>query len=146
MNKGARILVKILYLVYIAMVLFFCFFKFSSSDLDLGKYFLGIRLDRYAHFIMFFPYPFITWLTVRYSTHFTKVSRYAIAITLISGLAFAGLTEICQDKFFESRQGDALDFAADSLAIIIGTVVAYLTGPLLIKLIELITTPKKIKD
>ncbi len=139
MNKEAGILIKILYMVYIAMVLFFCFFKFSTPDLDLGKYFLGIRLDRYAHFIMFFPYPFVTWLTIRYSTGLKKISRYALVLTVISGLAFAAITEICQDIFFESRQGDILDFVADSTAIITGTVLAYFTGPLMIKIIETIT-------
>ncbi len=145
MNKGAKILVNILYLVYIAMVLFFCFFKFSTPDLDLGKYFLGIRLDRYAHFIMFFPYPFITWLTLRYSKLFTRLSRHAIIITIVSGLLFAAFTEICQDCFFDSRQGDVFDFAADSAAIITGTIAAYFTGPLMIRVIEMITVPKKIR-
>ena len=57
MVKGAKILIKVLYIIYIMMVLFFCFYSFSSSDLDLNRYFLGIRLDRYIHFAMFFPYP-----------------------------------------------------------------------------------------
>ncbi len=141
MNKSARILVKILYLIYIAMVLFFCFYKFSSSDLDLGKYFLGIRMDRYAHFIMFFPYPFITWMTLKYSTHFPRLSRHSFILTILSGLAFAALTEICQDLFFQSRQGDTLDFAADSIAIITGTVTAYFTGPFMVKIVERLTKP-----
>ena len=45
MQKGVKLVIKILYIIYIAMVLFFCFYKFSSTGIDLGKYFLGIRLD-----------------------------------------------------------------------------------------------------
>ncbi|HIZ85868.1 MAG TPA: VanZ family protein [Candidatus Coprenecus stercoravium] len=110
------------------MVLFFCFYKFSSTGLDLSNFFLGIRLDRYAHFIMFFPYPFITWLTCRYSSNNRFIKRHAIVITLLSGIAFACLTEVCQDQFFKSRQGDVYDFLADSVAIVIGTVIVSLAG------------------
>ncbi len=145
MNKSARILIKTLYLIYIAMVLFFCFYKFSSSDIDLGKYFLGIRMDRYAHFIMFFPYPFITWLTLKYSTHFPRVSRHSFILTILSGLAFAALTEVCQDVFFESRQGDTMDFVADSAAIITGTITAYFIGPFMVRIVEMITKPRSAK-
>lgn len=118
------------------MVLFFCFYKFSSSDINLGDYFLGIRLDRYAHFAMFFPYPFITWLTCRYSSRSHFLKRHAIVITLVSGLIFAGLTEICQDMFFQSRQGDVYDFLADSISILTGTAIVSIAGPHAVRLLD----------
>lgn len=136
MNKGAKILVITLFIIYIAMVLFFCFYKFRSAGIDLGKYFLGIRLDRYAHFTMFFPYPFITWLTCGYTTRFKFLQKYAIPITLVSGLVFAGMTELFQDWFFASRQGDILDFAADSVSIILGTVIVSFAGHPIVRLID----------
>lgn len=136
MIKGAKILIKILFIIYIGMVLFFCFYKFSSTGVDLSKYFLGIRLDRYAHFIMFFPYPFISWLYCRYTSSWRIINRYAIIITLISGLAFAGLTELFQNWFFQSRQGDVLDFAADSTSIIIGTAIVSFAGHPIVSLID----------
>lgn len=110
MQKGADILVKTLFIIYILMVMFFCFYRFSSTDIDLSRYFLGIRLDRYAHFAMFFPYPFIAWLTCRYTSRSQLLRRHAITVTLISGLIFAGMTELFQDWFFPSRQGDVMDF------------------------------------
>ncbi len=125
------------------MVLFLCFYKFSSTGIDLGEYFLGIRLDRYAHFAMFFPYPFITWLTCRYTVRHQFLSRHAIVLTLISGLVFAGLTEICQDLFFQSRQGDVYDFAADSLSIIVGTVIVSLAGPHAVRHLDRMVTRNK---
>lgn len=135
MRRSATILIRTLFIVYLLMVLFFCFYKFSSPSIDLGKYFLGIRLDRYAHFIMFFPYPFISWLTCKYTFGSTVLKKYALAFTIASGLAFAAVTEICQDLFFLSRQGDVLDFAADSAAILAGAVIVHFTGNRLIKLI-----------
>ena len=143
MNKGAKILINTLFIIYIAMVLFFCFYKFSSTGIDLGKYFLGIRLDRYAHFIMFFPYPFITWLTCRYSARWEFMRRHAILLTLVSGLIFAGMTEVFQDWFFASRQGDVLDYAAASLSIITGTVTVAFTGHPIVQSINSFFTDRK---
>ncbi len=110
-----------MFLVYLALVMFLCFYRFSSSGMDLGKTFLGIRLDKYVHFIMFFPYPFAAWLLMRNSDRFPKLHRLATILTLTSGLLFAALTEIAQNYLIEGRQGDLLDFAADSAAILLGT-------------------------
>lgn len=144
MQKGAKILIKTLYIIYLAMVLFFCFYSFKSPDLDLGKYFLGIRLDRYAHFAMFFPYPFITWLTCRYASGRDTIRKHAIVITLLSGLFFAGLTELFQDWFFTSRQGDILDYAADSISIVTGTVIVALAGHPAVRLLDSVFSKSKI--
>ena len=143
--KSAKILINILYVIYLAMVLFLCFYKFSSTGIDLGKYFLGIRMDRYAHFAMFFPYPFITWLTCRYAVKNHFFARHAIVLTLLSGLLFAGLTEVCQDMFFKSRQGDVYDFLADSLSIITGTVIVSIAGPHAVQYIDSLISATKSK-
>ncbi len=121
MTNSKRNIIKILFLVYLTMVMFLCFYRFSSGGMDLGKTFLGIRLDRYIHFLMFLPYPFACWLLLRNSGHFPKLHRLATILTLASGLLFAALTEIAQNYLIEGRQGDLLDFAADSAAILLGT-------------------------
>ena len=85
----------------------------------------------------------ITWLTCRYTVRHQFLSRHAIVLTLISGLVFAGLTEICQDLFFQSRQGDVYDFAADSLSIILGTVIVSLAGPHAVRHLDRMVTRNK---
>ena len=124
--------------------MFFCFYRFSSTDIDLSRYFLGIRLDRYAHFAMFFPYPFIAWLTCRYTSRSQLLRRHAITVTLISGLIFAGMTELFQDWFFPSRQGDVMDFTADSISVISGCLIVRLAGEHLVKFIERMENEKLI--
>ena len=118
MNKGAKILINTLFIIYIAMVLFFCFYKFSSTGIDLGKYF-------------------------RYSARWEFMRRHAILLTLVSGLIFAGMTEVFQDWFFASRQGDVLDYAADSLSIITGTVTVAFTGHPIVQSINSFFTDRK---
>lgn len=141
MVKGAKILIKVLYIIYIMMVLFFCFYSFSSSDLDLNRYFLGIRLDRYIHFAMFFPYSFITWLSCRYATSNPFFRKYALAISLVSGLLFAGMTELFQSWFF-SRSGDIMDFTADSVSIAAGCIIIFIAGHPIVRLIDSLFTKK----
>lgn len=143
MQKGAGILVKTLYVIYVAMVLFFCFVNISMPDLDLAEYFLGIRLDRIFHFIMFFPYPFIAWLTCNYSRHLRRVSKYSLLITFVSGLLLAFGTELCQDLFFAARQGDPLDWAADAVAVTLGTVIVAFIGRWMVSVVEKIFSSHK---
>lgn len=136
MHKGAGILIKALYIIYIGVVSFFCFFHFSSSMPDLGRDLFGIRLDRYAHFLLFFPFPFLCFLTLRYTKSFRPWSNYSLIITLVIGLAFGAATEIIQDKIFPFRQGDILDFVADSMSIVLGTLLVHLVGDKLAALID----------
>ena len=92
---------------------------------------------------MFFPYPFIAWLTCRYASHFRFLQRHAVIVTLITGLVFAGMTEIFQDWFFASRQGDVFDFAADSISILTGTVIVAVAGERIVRRIEPMLVPKE---
>lgn len=114
-------------LFYVALVLFCCLYKFSSTpNMDLGKFFLGIRLDRYAHFIMFFPYPFIAWLLFKYNRAIGIKRKYIFAAILISGLFFASLTEASQELLTSYRDSDPFDFIANITGISTGTLTVYL--------------------
>ena len=143
MNRSASILVKVLFLIYVGMVLFFCFFNFSMPEMELPQYFLGIRIDRYFHFIMFLPYPFIGWLTYRYSRHLGKYKEFATSLTFVTGLLFAVATELAQKYLFEPRAGEFLDFVADSCGIMVGTITVRFIGEWMIGVVEKIVKDKK---
>ncbi len=114
--------VLILYTAYIGLVLFCCFYDFSSEELELDKYFLGIRMDRYVHFTMFFPYPFSCWLVLKTNRRHKFLQKNALLISAVTGLFFAAATEVSQQYLFKPRSGDILDFAADSAGILLATV------------------------
>src|SRR5574344_430677 len=136
MQKGAGILIKSLFCLYLGLVSFFCFYNISMPDVDLAKYFLGIRLDRYAHFIMFFPYPFIAWLTCNYSRHLTKWNKYSLLITFLTGILLAVSTELIQGILLKSREGDILDFVADFCGIAIGSLIVSFIGHWMVRVVE----------
>lgn len=144
-NRGARILVKVLFLTYLGMVLFFCFFNFSNTDLELPKTFLGIPADKVFHFIMFLPYPFIGWLTYRYSRHLGKYKEFALSLTVVIGFIFAVFTELVQKYLLTGRDGDILDFVADVSGIVVGSIIVHFIGEWMIRVVERIIPDKKEK-
>ncbi len=143
LSRGAGILVKVLFLLYVGMVLFFCFFNFSMPDLELPQYFLGIRIDRYFHFIMFLPYPFIGWLTYRYSRHVGRYKEFALSLTFVTGLVFAVFTELAQKYLLDARSGEFQDFIADFFGILVGTLVVKFIGEWMISVTEKLVLDKK---
>ncbi len=119
--------VTALMLIYIALVFFCCLYNFSSGpDLDLGTYFLGIRIDRYIHFTMFFPYPFVAWLFLTYNKRCNIYKSFTYSAILISGLFFASLAEASQELLTQYRDTDPFDFVANLTGISAGTLLVYL--------------------
>lgn len=121
------IIVTALMLIYIALVFFCCLYNFSSGpELDFGTYFLGIRLDRYIHFTMFFPYPFVAWLFLTYNKRYNIYKSFTYSAILISGLFFASLAEASQELLTQYRDTDPFDFVANLTGISVGTALVYI--------------------
>lgn len=109
---------------YLVLVSYACFSK--SPSLPMPEWTLwGIPQDKIMHFLMFLPFPFLM-----YAMFYYKVRRYrhipllALAI-LLFGFAVAGFTELIQE-FIPYRSSDILDFAADNVALLSGTVIVAL--------------------
>lgn len=128
MNKKVKYIFNILFAIYIGLVLFVCLHKFEDSGNNLGGFFLGIRMDKVAHFIMFFPYPFVTWLNLVYSGRTFKSPYTPVLIVLISGLLIASATEFMQEYMTIYRDGDPFDFVADITGIITGSLIILAFG------------------
>ncbi len=117
-KRKTYVTVTILFITYIALVFFCCLYNFSNTNLDISKYFLGIRLDRYVHFTMFFPYPFVAWLFINYNSLTKGLCRYSFTIIILSGLSLAAIAESLQSLITENRSSDYFDYLANSLGIL----------------------------
>ncbi len=122
--KSIRLLFKVLFFIYICMVFFFCLYSFNDTGVDLSKYFLGIRVDRIAHFIMFFPYPFSAWLAVKKELR-EKFGRYSHIVLFVSGFMLALITESLQ-SFNPSRDTDPLDLLANVTGILCAAIIIFI--------------------
>ena len=109
-------------ITYIALVLFLCLANFSNSTLVLPEYYLGIRIDRLFHFLMFFPYSFICYPFIKYK--FKKISKIwqLIVVLIISGIVLATLVECSQEALTTYRESDPIDLLANLIGILSGSV------------------------
>lgn len=120
MTTSKTILSRILFVVYITAVAFLCF-STSESLPTLDKTFLGIPVDKVAHFLMFLPYPLLTFLSFDHKSKKKWASVGFVFLTFASGVLLAGLTEYIQ-KFIPTRAMDVADFNADCIAILISSI------------------------
>lgn len=105
----------IIFIIYILVVGFLCFGKFPSMP-NIQKTFLGIEKDKIVHFIMFFPFPILLYLTTgaRKMNNFQAIGF--VVLSLVLGSVLAGISEYIQ-HLIPYRSCDIKDFEADTMAI-----------------------------
>jgi VanZ family protein len=111
------IVVTALFLLYIVAVLCLCLLNLSDKTPELPQYFLGIPMDKLAHFLMFFAYPVVGWLMLTYNKTIKMRQGFIFPVLLITGLLFAAFTEAAQGLLTTYREPDNLDFIADAIGI-----------------------------
>ncbi|MCI1779731.1 MAG: VanZ family protein [Bacteroidales bacterium] len=121
-NRNQGITTTALYILYIGLVLFLCLFHFKNIP-EINKTFLGLPFDKYVHFLMFFPYPFLCWMIYNYTKRGHsfcnpggKRIRRFLPI-LIGGFVFAVITETLQG-LTTYRTADPFDLLADTCGIL----------------------------
>jgi len=124
MIKSIILLFRYLFAIYIALVFFFCLYSFGDTGIDLSEYFFGIRVDRIAHFIMFFPYPISAWLALKANLR-KLFPGFPQSVVLLSGFGLAFIAETLQ-KLNPARESDIFDLAANFAAIVSGTLVIFI--------------------
>ncbi len=120
-KRKTYIIVTALFLLYIAAVLCLCLLNLSDKTPELPKYFLGIPMDKLAHFLMFFAYPATGWLMLTYNKTIKMRQGFIFPVLLTTGLLFAAFTETAQGLFTTYREPDNLDFVADAIGILSST-------------------------
>lgn len=119
MNRLTKLSIAVT-IIYVAAVLFLCLYDFSDTGIKLPSHFMGIGVDKYIHFAMFLPFPFL----MTGCTGNIKNKNLRSLIIFTAGLSFAAITEAGQYLFTELRSCDVLDFVADALAIVVGTLLS----------------------
>lgn len=120
-TRKTYFIVTALFAAYIIAVLCLTLLNLSDKTPELPKYFLGIPMDKFAHFLMFFAYPVTGWLLLTYNKQI-HIEKHHYAILMATGLAFAVFTEIAQSQLTTYREGDPLDFVADAAGIVSATI------------------------
>ena len=119
--KDGRKIARIVFLLYIAAVLYLCLGRFSDMS-GMPVQVFGIDTDKLVHFLMFLPFPILFYMAFRRPT--TKV-WHSLVLTiciLAIGCTVAAGTEIIQD-FIPYRESDISDFMADFLAVCLSSAI-----------------------
>ena len=119
--KYRRPFARIVFLLYLAAVLYLCFGNFSDMS-SVAKHFLGIESDKLVHFLMFLPFPILFYLAFGWKTRNPLQSVLLALASLALGSLIAAGTELVQD-LIPYRASDLKDFLADFLALCISTVI-----------------------
>jgi VanZ family protein len=119
--RNKKLILRLLFFVYLAVVLFLCFGKFESSP-DVPRSLLGIPADKLVHFCLFFPFPILAFLAFDKYTETPQSTFLFSGITWVLGLLLAVGTEWGQAHLTTWRNGDPLDLVADALGITLSTV------------------------
>lgn len=119
MSRKAKTIFRILLAVYIGMILFLCFGKFQAGpEVDLKLW--GIPTDKLVHFSMFFPFPILTYLSLRRPDRRRRI--LALVQIFLIGFLLAVATEWVQ-YYIPYRSGEWTDLFADSLGLLTSSLI-----------------------
>ena len=115
-----RWIFRILLVLYLCAVAWLCFGHFSSIP-NVKMSYWGIPTDKIVHFIMFLPFPVLSFWAFDYKAGKSWKSVLLVFILFLMGCIIAAATEIGQ-YYTSYRSSDPRDFAADILALAISSV------------------------
>ena len=121
-SRRHKIAFQVLFFLYIALLLFLCFGQFQNMH-SVPRTILGIPSDKVVHFCMFFPFPILAFLAFDQYTNTMRQSLLFSGITFVVGILLALGTEWGQAHLTRYRSGDTRDFLADSLALVLGSLI-----------------------
>lgn len=118
MMKTVKYISTAILFLYLMSVVVLCMIQTDTLPHVEVEWF-GIPADKIVHFLMFFPFPILTWLAF-FKDEENKLKKTAILATVVAGgIVLAAGTEVAQ-AFTEYREGDILDFAADCAGMAAG--------------------------
>lgn len=119
-----KLTARILLILYIITLCVLCFIRIEPG-IDLGSAWLGLPKDKIVHFLMFLPYPVITYFAFR-REKITPVPFILFMVSVIvTGIAIGAATEIIQGMT-NYRSADINDLRADSLGVFSGALIILL--------------------
>ena len=115
-----RLISRIGLLLYLGAVFTLCLINMESVP-ELPMDFLGIPLDKWAHFIMFLPYPILAYISFRPDRKGVSIHLIALAAIIAVGAAMSMGVERLQ--IAAGRNYDIKDFYANIAGMAAGAAI-----------------------
>ncbi len=110
----------VLFIVYLAAVLYLCFGHVSADD-NLPVRIFGIPIDKCVHFCMFLPFPIFCTLAFA-----GKKPWRTLSFSIMSGIVAATVIELLQGILTDYRATEIWDLVANLAAIVAGSLLVSL--------------------
>ena len=124
MGKNLKRIALLLFCMYVIAVILLCVIQTDNIP-ELPKRFLGIPMDKVAHFIMFCPFVILGY-SAFYPTRQELWRRFAVlCILTVLGCVFAFSTERLQ-AMTSYRSCEIKDMVADVTGIMTGAIAAFI--------------------
>lgn len=118
MFRNLKVISSVLLCFYLAAVGLLCFMKPDELP-EVPKLWFGIPADKVAHFIMFLPFPTLSFMTFRPKDAGLAMQLLLLALLLVIGAGLAIGTEHLQ-AMTGYRSYDLKDFGCDMSGMVCG--------------------------
>lgn len=130
MTRRRTLIFRALLIVYLIAVAYLCFGHVDQMP-HVSRSFFGFESDKIAHFLMFLPFPVLTFFSYdRFTNKVWSALLFAV-ITFAIGCALSAATELIQGTL-AYRTADPKDFLADIISLGLST-----TAVMIIDLIQI---------
>lgn len=117
-RKGWRRGFIILFALYMG-ILIYLYFGNVTSSLKMPRSIWDIPFDKFAHFVMFLPYPFLA-----HGSSFTGKRKWRdLVFVLLSGIAIAFLFELLQGTLTTYRTTDPWDLVTNIASLSVASLI-----------------------
>lgn len=124
MKKSTVILFRILIVLYLVAVAVLCFGHFGKLP-QIHSKILGIEQDKLVHFLMFLPFPLLSYFAVGKNPAGPWKALGEVLLIFLAGCLIAAGTEVAQG-FLPYRTADPKDFQADTLALALCSLIVFI--------------------
>lgn len=119
--KGRIIFHRILFILYLAAVVWLCMHNFKSA-IHIPYTIAGLPSDKVVHFCMFFPFPLLAYISYERTKPGIGQTLLFLGATLLLGIILAAGTEFAQ-SFLPYRTADYEDLYADAAGLVLSAII-----------------------
>lgn len=120
MKNKALLFSRIGLILYLICVAVLCLARFDNIQEVASETLLGLPADKVVHFLMFFPFPILTYLSFRNLSRKVWHSLVFCLSVFAAGCFLGALSEVAQG-LTDYRSSDPLDFRVDCISVAISS-------------------------
>lgn len=108
----------VLFIIYLGLLAYLCFGQPTELFRKIPATLWGLPFDKCVHFIMFFPFPFLS-----HEAFYYRNKWRAQVLSIICALVFCFAFELLQSKLTSYRITDPWDLSVNVASVTVGTII-----------------------